>query len=255
MMCQQKKVTGRPMAVIAHRGYSSKYPENTLLAFEKAIEIGADGIEFDVRLSKDGVLVVSHDASLKRCGNTNARTDKSTLRELRAVDLGRGETIPTLEEVFQLCRGKIGMHLEIKEFGITQQIGRMIRQQHVEGEVIVSSFKHVELLRTKEEVPEIPCAITVPAENYEGVSLAIMEDTFLYKAMVFRAAGIHVNQSYLTEDLVKKAHDMGLYLNVWNVDSPFIWEACVEMGVDGVFTNNAEGLIQLLARDDDKHQR
>nr|MDO8087868.1 glycerophosphodiester phosphodiesterase family protein [Candidatus Sigynarchaeum springense] len=134
-MYQQKRASGRPMTVIAHRGYSSRYPENTLLAFEKAMEIGADYIEFDVRLSNDGILVVSHDASLERCGNANVRTDRSTLNELRAIDLGNGQVIPTLEEVFRLCKGKIGMHLEIKEFGITKQIGRMMRELGVEGEV------------------------------------------------------------------------------------------------------------------------
>ncbi|MEX2684298.1 MAG: glycerophosphodiester phosphodiesterase [Candidatus Sigynarchaeota archaeon] len=246
MIDKQKRASGRPMTVIAHRGYSSRYPENTLLAFEKAIAIGADYIEFDVRLSKDGVLVVSHDASLERCGKVNARTNMSTLDELRAIDLGSGQVIPTLEEVFRLCKGKIGMHLEIKEFGITKQIGRLVRELGVEGEVIASSFKHVELLRIKEEMPDLRCAIVVPAESYDGASRAVMEDTFLYKARLFKATGIHVNQAYLSEELVKAAHDAGLYLNVWNVDSPIIWEACAEMEVDGIFTNNAEGLIQFL---------
>ncbi|MBN2150145.1 MAG: glycerophosphodiester phosphodiesterase [Candidatus Lokiarchaeota archaeon] len=247
-MYKQKRTATRPMTVIAHRGYSSMYPENTLLAFQKAIEIGADYIEFDVRRTKDDVLVVSHDASLERCGKTNARVDNSTLSELRAINLGSGQQIPTLEEVFRLCKGRIGMHLEIKGFGITPQIARMIREQCVESEVIASSFKHVELMRIKEEVSDLPCSIVVPAESYEGASPAVMEGTFLFKAMAFKATGIHVSQSCLSEELVKKAHDAGLYLNVWNVDSPIIWEACLEMGVDGVFTNDAGGLIQYLGQ-------
>ncbi len=243
---QQRRTALRPLTVNAHRGYSSRYPENTLLAFEKAIEIGADYVELDVRLSKDGVLVVSHDASLERCGKSDLRTNKNTLAELQKVNLGQGQTIPTLEDVLRLCKGNVGIHLEIKEFGLSQMIGRMIREHRMIDDVIISSFKYVELLRIKDFIPDILCAITEPSESYEGASPTIIEDTFLYKARMCKAAGIHVNQSYLTEDLVENAHEAGLYLDVWNVDSPYIWDACVEMGVDGIFTNDAGGLIQFL---------
>jgi glycerophosphoryl diester phosphodiesterase len=102
------------MKIIAHRGFSSDYPENTLLAFEKALEARADGIETDLQLSRDEAIILFHDDGLKRITGTKGRPQERTLTELKTLDAGRGERIPTLDELLQLCHAKATLILEIK---------------------------------------------------------------------------------------------------------------------------------------------
>jgi len=102
------------MKIIAHRGFSADYPENTLLAFEKALQAGADGIETDLQLSRDEAIILFHDDELKRITRIEGRPQERTLAELKALDAGRGERIPTLNELLQLCNAKATLILEIK---------------------------------------------------------------------------------------------------------------------------------------------
>ena len=97
------------VAIIGHRGFKSKYPENTLLSFSKAIEVGADAVEFDVHSSSDGVVVVCHDGSTRRTGSAAMIIHQTPFDQLRTLDMGQGEKIPTLQEVIDLCKGKVNM--------------------------------------------------------------------------------------------------------------------------------------------------
>ncbi len=102
------------MKIIAHRGFSSDYPENTLLAFTKALEAGADGIETDLQLSRDEAVILFHDNELKQITKAEGTPQERTLAELKRLDAGRGERIPTLEELLRLCDAKATLILEIK---------------------------------------------------------------------------------------------------------------------------------------------
>ncbi|HSR73276.1 MAG TPA: glycerophosphodiester phosphodiesterase [Sulfurovum sp.] len=102
------------MKRIAHRGLSTEYPENTLLAFKKALEAGADGIETDLRLSLDGEVILFHDANLKRITGYDNLSEALSLAELKKLDAGEGERIPTLDELLQLTQGRATLILEIK---------------------------------------------------------------------------------------------------------------------------------------------
>lgn len=102
------------MKRIAHRGLSTQYPENTLLAFKKALEAGADGIETDLRLSLDEEVILFHDADLKRITGYDGRPEALTLTALKKLDAGEGESIPTLYELLQLMQGRATLILEIK---------------------------------------------------------------------------------------------------------------------------------------------
>ena len=102
------------MKIIAHRGSSAKYPENTLLAFEKALEAGVDGIETDLRLSLDEEVILFHDDDLRRITNVKGSPEGFTLEALKELDVGEGESIPTLDELLQLTQGKAILILEIK---------------------------------------------------------------------------------------------------------------------------------------------
>jgi len=102
------------MKIIAHRGLSQKYPENTLLAFKKAIEAGADGIETDLRLSLDDEIILFHDNNLKHITGLDMPPEALTLLALKKLDIGEGERIPSLAELLHLAEGKVTLVLEIK---------------------------------------------------------------------------------------------------------------------------------------------
>jgi glycerophosphoryl diester phosphodiesterase len=244
MIFQQRKASFHRMTVNAHRGWSAKYPENTVLAFEQAIRIGADYIELDIRECRDGTLVISHDSDLKRCAFRLNQISELSVEQLHQINVGRGQYVPTLEEVLQLCQGKIGIHLEIKENGLCARIASLIQKYHMEQDVIFSSFQHIELLRIREF---IPTAITAPIISFNAFatpSRTHMIDAILYIAKLFQAQGLHLRQNLISEDIVTKIHAHRCYVNVWVVDTPKSWETLEKLHVDGVFTNKVSKLIE-----------
>ena len=157
---------------IAHRGFSSRYPENTMLAFERALDLGADGAEFDVQLTRDGIPVVFHDESLARITDDPRFIKDLTLQELQQFDLSYrfqgqcpAQSIPTLEEYFSLVQNR--NFLSILEFktaifeydGIEQKVIDMIRRFGLSDRIVLSSFNHYTLLRCKAIAPDLPCGI------------------------------------------------------------------------------------------------
>jgi glycerophosphoryl diester phosphodiesterase len=149
------------LQVIAHRGASSQAPENTLAAFEKALELGVDGLEMDVRETKDGELVVVHDATVTRTTNGNGRVKTKTLKQVKALDAGSwfgksfaGETIPTLKEVLELSNNKARVFIELKAPRIEEKVLETIKQQKMLKKTVVTSFNAAYLRRVKELEPK-----------------------------------------------------------------------------------------------------
>ncbi|WP_297535631.1 glycerophosphodiester phosphodiesterase family protein [Thermococcus sp.] len=131
--------------VLGHRGYMSRFPENSILAFKKAIEAGADGIELDVWLTKDGRVIVMHDETIDRTSNMKGRQKEMTLNELKRADIGMGERIPTLEEVFEALPKDALINVEIKDRDAVEKVAEIVRNNNPER-VMISSFD-VEALR------------------------------------------------------------------------------------------------------------
>jgi glycerophosphoryl diester phosphodiesterase len=125
--------------ILGHRGYSAKYPENTLLAFKKAIEAGADGVELDVWLTKDGELVIIHDETVDRVSNGTGKVKEMTLEELKSLDFGNGEKIPTLGEVFEALPEDIVINVELKDIDAVKKTVELIKANNPER-ILVSSF-------------------------------------------------------------------------------------------------------------------
>ncbi|ASJ06708.1 glycerophosphodiester phosphodiesterase family protein [Thermococcus pacificus] len=125
--------------VLGHRGYSAKYPENSLLAFRKTIEASADGIELDVWLSKDGRVVIMHDETIDRTSNMTGRQKDMTLEELKKADIGMGERIPTLEEVFEVLPDNALLNIELKDRDAAGEVARIVKENNP-GRVLISSF-------------------------------------------------------------------------------------------------------------------
>lgn len=138
--------------VAAHRGWCSKYPENTMLAFQKAIELGVDQIETDVRITKDNELVLIHDATLDRTTNGTGKVCDYTLDQLKQLDAGNGEQIPTLRELFELVKDHptLTLDLELKEYPVDgweekayytcDKILEMVEEYHFAERCVINSF-------------------------------------------------------------------------------------------------------------------
>ncbi|MEA4870246.1 MAG: glycerophosphodiester phosphodiesterase [Christensenella sp.] len=206
---------------IAHRGFSSRYPENTMLAFERAIELGADGAEFDVQLTKDGVPVVFHDESLLRITGEDKLVKNLTLSELQKYDISYRfagqcpvQRIPTLEEYFSLVQPHD--FLSILEFktaifeydGIEQQVIDQIRRFDLNGKIVLSSFNHYTLLRCKAIAPELPCGIL-----YE-CRIAEPQDYCRRLGMEF----LHPDYRFLNDFELRKYELAGVKTSPWTVD-------------------------------------
>lgn len=150
---------------IAHRGYSARYPENSMLAFTKALETGCEGIELDVHLSSDGIPVILHDEWVDRTTDGAGAVKDMTLAQLRALHLDQGERIPTLEEYLDLVRtSSVFTDIELKNSifpypGLEREVIRLIRRYGLEDRTLFSSFNHFSILECKKEAPEIFCGL------------------------------------------------------------------------------------------------
>jgi len=140
---------------IAHRGASAYEPENTLRSFERAIELKADMIELDVRYSLDRHLVVLHDAKVDRTTDGTGLVALKTLSELKELDAGKGEQIPTLEEVLEFGIGRTKFVIELKENGVEDKVVDLINKNNLLEDVFIISFKPMRLKMIKELEPKI----------------------------------------------------------------------------------------------------
>lgn len=207
--------------VIAHRGFSGRYPENTMLAFRKAIEIGAEGAEFDVQLTRDNIPVIFHDEDLSRVAGYKVFVKDLTYRELSRYDVSykwrdqiAPQHVPTLAEYFELVRdldflSNIELKTAIFEYpGIEQIVIDLIRDYDLSDRVILSSFNHYSLLRCKEIAPEIPCGIL-----YE-CRLAEPQEYAARLGMEY----LHPWHIFLSDAELDKYDAAGIKVNAWTVD-------------------------------------
>jgi glycerophosphoryl diester phosphodiesterase len=233
--------------VIAHRGASAEAPENTLVAFRRALEIGVDGVELDAHLSADGVPVVIHDPLLERTTDGHGLVKDQPLAALRRLDAGRrfderfaGERIPTLAEALEALRG-VRVIVEIKNGplyypGIASRVLAAIAEVG-HPSVTISSFDHPVLLEVKAAAPQVPTAVLYAARPIDPVRLA--RDA--------GAALLHPNWAYVTGEMVGQAHAAGLRVETWTVDEPAHLRHVIATGVDGVMTNHPDRLRAVLA--------
>ena len=237
---------------IAHRGASGNFPENTLLAFEKAIEARVDMIELDCQLSSDGHVVVFHDEGLRRTAGVRGKVRRKTLEELKKLDVGRwkkksfkGERILTLEEVLEVIAGKVELCLDIKRFNDSQagiEIKLLFIVSHYDylDRTIFSSFDYYCLGRVRELAPEARIGLIY------GVGVK-KEDLFL-TAEQLAASSIHVQQEIATRPFLDKAWDAGLDVHVWTVNDVRHIEKFASLGVQGILSDYPERLWKLSLR-------
>ena len=219
----------RPL-IIGHRGASAVAPENTLAAFEAAISAGADGIEFDVRLSRDGIPVVIHDETLYRTSGVRRRVGEMSVNELNQLD------VPSLAQVFELFESNdLILYLEMKEVEVAQECCRLIEQYRLKDRVIFECFEHSALKTVKSIDPTFKIAplFQPPASLILKRALAIGGDE------------IALHHRLTNKRLVAKARDAGLNVVTWTVDDPAWIERAREFDVHALITNDPAALIQL----------
>ncbi len=224
--------------IVGHRGAAGIEPENTLRGFCRAVELGVDSTECDVHLTKDGRLVVIHDATVDRTTDGSGEVCAMTFAEVRALDAGQGERVPTLEEVLQAVKGNVPLHVELKASGTPQAAVQAVRQMGMDGEVIFSSFD-LDRLR---EVKAIDPSLEV------GAIFGEASDGCCTQALRAGANSIYVFYKELSRGLVGEAHRLGMRIGAWNPDSEPEWQAVIALGVDLVSTNRPDLLIAALRR-------
>jgi len=236
--------TGRPTLVIAHRGASAYRPENTFSAYELALEQAADMIEIDLHVCRDGAVVVTHDELLAGLGGQGEIADV-TLAELKTLDAGRGERIPTLDEVLDRFGSRIPFNLELKRGTRAEYKGLealaldAVQKRGLLCRTLFSSFHDPVLERLRGLCPEARVALLVSRRLPEGA---------LSRAMRLGAEALNPEHSLASPGLIGKAHDAGLDVHVFTVDDEVEQKRLLELQVDGIFTNVPDRLRRLLPR-------
>lgn len=245
--------------VIAHRGASAHAPENTLAALRHAIAVRAHALEIDVRQSKDGHLVLMHDATVDRTTNGTGSVADLTLTELKTLDAGSwfdrqfaDERIPTLDEVIDLLDSATLLIIEVKGDSSTypdieRNVVDAIKRRGVERQVVLKSFQQDVLERFRSMAPEIP-RLYVYAFHIPLLGLII--DTGISAGSVFEVDATYLQPHWflLSRSFVRKAHARGFKVVAWGVNSEEQMRKAIDYGVDGIETDHPERLLQLSLR-------
>ncbi len=236
--------------IIGHRGASAVAPENTMAAFREAIAVGADGIEFDVRLTRDGVPVVIHDSTLRRTGGLNQRVADLSSQEISKIDVGSwfapgfaSETVPSLRELFTFFQSNnASLYLEMKcdspaeHRPLAEACCRMINEYSLKERVVVECFQLAALEILKEIDSEIKTA-------------ALFDRVFIDQSVISRATeigamAVALHHRLARKALVEKSKQAGLHVAVWTVDDPAWVQRAREIGIDALITNNPARMLQ-----------
>ena len=243
---------GKNMDVWAHRGFSSIYPENTMMAFEKAVESGADGIEMDVHLSSDGYPVVIHDENLLRTGGIDRMVGECTLDELTHTVVSQTQggryntTVPSFEEFCAFVkdtntRADIELKTSVVYYpGIEEKVAALVKKYRIEDRVIFSSFNWLSLVVMKRLLPGVKCGLLFEYHmNARHLSFEVKE------------AGLdllHPDFSCITDEMVREADENGVGINAWTINSEEELRKLIEWDVKGCITNSPDMALAVLGR-------
>ncbi len=255
---------GRPL-IMAHRGDSASTPENTMLSMERAVEVGVDILETDVRMTSDGQLVLFHDDTLERTTGVTGRISDYTLEELKQIDVGslftpdggltypfrgKGLTIVTLREAFERFPD-MRFNLDIKDMDrrAAEALAEIINEYDMSGSVIVGSFHDAQIQRFRRLMPDVATA-AAPSEVTKflfGVKSRLLP--VVVRRCPYRAFQVPVRYgriSVVDRRFVSEAHKRMVAVHVWTINDRETMEHLIQLGVDGIFTDNPRLLRSLL---------
>jgi len=207
--------------LIGHRGASGYEPENTLRAFRVALEDGVNGIEFDVRQTRDGHLVIMHDETVDRTTNGMGYVNEMSLNELRQLDAGKGERVPTFEEVVDLAKGRCKMFVDIHSPGFEEDVVDAIRNMKIRRDVVVFGA-------AKSRIKELDSSLEITAEPGR-----------------FRIIACSHNVGAITAEMVSQLHEKGIIVIVGDIDREEDIICMIKQGVNGIITNWPKILVKV----------
>jgi glycerophosphoryl diester phosphodiesterase len=235
-------------SIVAHRGASAAYPENTLESFEGGIDAGADAVELDVRMTADGVPVIMHDLEVSNTTDGAGFVHQLTLAEIKSLDASNGRgaraEVPTLSEALDLLSGRVGVNIEVKNLPgepsfdspkeeAAEAVVRMVNDKGFDGPLLVCSFNWLSIERVLAMDGGIPTGFLTTALIEPSAALVYVKDRghryVLPQAPALFTAG---------REFVEAAHAAGVQVGTWTVDDPEAIERLFEMGVDAVATND-----------------
>jgi glycerophosphoryl diester phosphodiesterase len=254
----------RPL-IMAHRGESENTPENTMLALESAASIGVDVLESDVHLTKDDEIVLFHDEDLERTTGKSGTIRSYTLDELRQIDFGytftpdggatfpfrgKGHTIVTLQEAFNRFPDTI-FNLDIKDTfpAAPAELAKLIVDTDRSDSVIIASFHNAQMERFRELMPNIPTSAHPGEVTRFVLNTKIGFPRINSKDIHYRAFQVPTKSGPLkvvTKKFVRKAHDYNLAVHVWTINDSPTMNHLLDLGVDGIFTDNPKLLKQVI---------
>ena len=223
---------------IGHRGAAAHAPDNTLLGFRRAATLGADVVECDVQVTADGQVVVVHDSYLTGADGRAWPIRRSTLAELRAIDLGEGERIPTLAETIEVCKGEqLGLYIELKDGAAVPGVVDMLRAQDVVSHCIAGSFRPDWLAEAKSALPELATSILFGSPHLDAVGLAhSIRATYVHPCWErFPHPSV-----LLTPEWVARVREAELGIICWHEERPEEIAALRRAGVDGICSDAPE---------------
>lgn len=241
--------------IIAHRGACKLAPQNTIPAFLKAIELGANGIENDVHLTKDGVLVICHNYSIDETSNGTGDISDYTLEELKRFDFGSyfsqefaGTQIPTLDEFLEIAKPLTIMNIELKSpkqkgTDIVKKTIDTVKQHGMLDKLLISSFDDTLLVEAKQIDSSVRTGFLYSPDSPK---IDEMFDRPVEFALEIGADALHPLCFFADEEYVQKAHENHLIVNPWTVDYPEGMRALSEWGCDGIITDVPDLAVQVL---------
>jgi glycerophosphoryl diester phosphodiesterase len=251
--------------VIAHQGGDGVWPGNTMVAFQKAAALGVDAIETDLRQTKDGVLVISHDESVERISNGAGRIVDLTYADLQKLDAGynwspdggktfpyrgQGITYTSLEEVYKaLPNMRFNIDMKQTEPPIEAAFCNLTRQYGMQDKVVAASFNHKNNVAFRKLCPEV----TTSADETETRNFVFLNFAFLgrWYSPQFKVFQVPVEQSgipIITRHFVNAAHERNLRVDVWTIDDPAEMKRLIDLNVDGIMSDRPDLLMQVVGR-------
>ncbi len=230
--------------ITAHRGASHETPENTMIAYVKALEAGAGAAELDVHQTADGELVLMHDDTVDRTTNGTGSVWELTLKELRSLDAGswfddsfRGEPVPTLREIVRFAKGRIVLNIEVKvsreEPGIAEKVIGIVRDERIERDCFITSFDRHTVEEIKRLAPYLRVGFIFGRDYPEDVFDGVWEI-------------LSCNVGIVDSVFVARAHQAGKEVHVWTVNDEVTMRRLLALGVDSIITNRPALLAQVL---------
>lgn len=236
--------------VFAHRGLAVAAPENTLLAFEKAVDAGAVYIETDVHASRDGIAIVAHDPDLTRIAARQGLVSEFTLEELRAVDLGQGQTFCTLAEALERFPA-IRFNIDVKSAAAIGPTIEAVRAAGASDRVLVSSFSESRRRKALAGLPGVVSSASAPrfaVALFAGkLGLSPVVRAALRGLVAVQVPERALGLTITTPRMIARLHAAGVEVHVWTINDPERMRELLALGVDGIVTDRADLALVVVA--------